>query len=74
MFRTLRPISFKAFYNITHTPTGKNHNNYNNLLNNITEYTLSHSEIYYIIQQSQSLHHCIDLLNKESHKNLFRIT
>lgn len=51
-----------------------NHNNYNNLLNNITEYTLSHSEIYYIIQQSQSLHHCIDLLNKESHKNLFRIT
>jgi SpoVK/Ycf46/Vps4 family AAA+-type ATPase len=51
-----------------------NHNNYNNLLNNITEYTLSHSEIYYIIQQSQSLFECIDLLNKESHKNLFRIT
>jgi len=33
MFRTLRPISFKAFYNITHTPTGKNHNNYNNYNN-----------------------------------------
>jgi len=35
MFRTLRPISFKAFYNIMPyiTMTGKNHNNYNNYNN-----------------------------------------
>lgn len=61
------------FFNTEMTDYYLINNNYNNLLNNITEYTLSHSEIYYIIQQSQTLFECIDLLNKESHKNLFRI-